>query len=91
MRGAAEPLESFRRATRVKLEGLRCPTHRQPPHVSFSGSSLRDVSINMSGCCAQLMSLANAAIAGRLIAAPGPDRTYGPVRTSYVGAGTQPD
>jgi hypothetical protein len=60
-----EELESFKRATECKLLGLRCPTHRRAPQVCFMGSSLRDVTIRMSGCCAQLMSLANAAIAGR--------------------------
>jgi len=60
-----EELDSFKRATEHKLRGLRCPTHRRPPQVCFTGSSLRDVSIRMSGCCGKLMGLANAAIAGR--------------------------
>jgi len=64
-----EEFESFRIATESKLRGLRCPTHRRPPDVRFAGSSLRDVTIRMSGCCSKLMDLANAAIAGQQIAA----------------------
>jgi len=65
---AREEFESFRTATESKLRGLRCPTHRRPPEVRFAGSSLRDVTIRMSGCCSKLMDLANAAIAGQQIA-----------------------
>ncbi len=57
------PLERFKRATREKLRGVRCPEHHQPPRLHFQGVSLRDVSIAMSGCCPQLMDLANARIA----------------------------
>ena len=60
-----EELESFKRVTENKVRGLRCPTHRRRPEVCFNGSSLRDVTIRMSGCCARLMELANAAIAER--------------------------
>ncbi|HZU27074.1 MAG TPA: hypothetical protein VFA04_16220 [Bryobacteraceae bacterium] len=66
-----EELDSFKRATENKVHGLRCPTHRRRPEVCFSGTSLRDVSIRMSGCCARLMELANAAIAGRAPAGHG--------------------
>ena len=65
MMNGREELEQFKRATEDKLQGLRCPMHRRGPELRFSGSSLRDVSIRMSGCCARLMVLANAAIAGR--------------------------
>ena len=60
-----EELESFKRATEGKLRGLRCPTHRREPELFFNGASLRDVTIRMSGCCARLMEMANAAIANR--------------------------
>jgi hypothetical protein len=56
-------IERFRQATKAKLHGLRCPDHHQIPRVHFSGYSLRDVNISMSGCCEKLMELANARIA----------------------------
>jgi len=59
-----EELDSFKRTTQSKVCGLRCPTHGRTPDVRFSGASLRDVTIRMSGCCEKLMTLANAAIAG---------------------------
>ena len=60
---ASARLELFKQATRDKLRDLRCPEHRQAPRLHFSGSSLRDVTISMSGCCGKLMALANARIA----------------------------
>jgi len=59
-----EDLDSFKQATQSKVCGLRCPTHGRTPEVRFTGSSLRDVTIRMSGCCEKLMHQANAAIAG---------------------------
>ena len=59
-----DQLDSFKRATESKVCGLRCPTHGRTPQVRFTGSSLQDVTIRMSGCCEKLMQLANAAIAG---------------------------
>ncbi|HXP84760.1 MAG TPA: hypothetical protein VN841_08580 [Bryobacteraceae bacterium] len=56
-------LEEFKRRTALKLEGVRCPDHRQPPRLKFRGASLRDVSVEMSGCCAKLIEIANRAIA----------------------------
>jgi len=56
-------LEDFKRATARKLAGVRCPFHRQPPRLQFAGSSLRDVTIRLSGCCQTLMTLANRAVA----------------------------
>ena len=56
---------AFKQLTQHKLEGVRCPDHRQPPRVQFQGSTLRDISIRMSGCCAKLADLANRAIAER--------------------------
>jgi hypothetical protein len=56
-------VERFKQSTKEKLRGLRCPDHHQPPRLHFSGSSLRDVTIAMSGCCERLMELANARIA----------------------------
>lgn len=67
-----EEFDAFMRATEHKLRHVYCPTHRQPPQVSFVGSSLRDVTIRMTGCCARVMELANAAIAGRTDANAGP-------------------
>jgi hypothetical protein len=56
-------VERFKQLTKEKLRGLRCPDHHQPPRLHFSGSSLRDVDVSLSGCCEKLMQLANARIA----------------------------
>ena len=56
-------VEQFKRSTKEKLRGVRCPDHRQPPRLHFQGASLRDVTVSMSGCCEKLMELANARIA----------------------------
>jgi hypothetical protein len=58
-------VEEFKEQTAQKLRGVRCPEHRQPPRLHFRGSTLRDVTIQMSGCCAKLLDLANRAIAER--------------------------
>lgn len=58
-------IEEFKKNTTRKVEDLRCPKHRQPPKVKFTGTTLRDMTIQMSGCCAQLLDLANRAIANR--------------------------
>ena len=57
-----DSVEQFKRATERKLDGLRCPDHRQPPRLRINGSSLRDITINLRGCCQKLMTLANSAI-----------------------------
>jgi len=57
-----DEVEQFKQATERKLRGIRCPDHRQAPRLRFDGSSLRDISINLSGCCQKLMTLANSAI-----------------------------
>jgi hypothetical protein len=56
-------MEQFKQSTKEKLRGLRCPDHHQPPRLHFSGASLREMDISMSGCCQKLMELANARIA----------------------------
>jgi hypothetical protein len=56
-------IERFKQSTKAKLQGLRCPDHHQTPRVHFSGYSLRDINISMSGCCEKLMEVANARIA----------------------------
>lgn len=53
----------FKEWTRDKLRGVRCPDHHHSPRLHFSGTSLRDLKISMSGCCDKLMALANARIA----------------------------
>jgi hypothetical protein len=55
-------VERFKRETEQKLRGLRCPEHRQSPRLRFHGTSLRDITISLSGCCEQIMHLANARI-----------------------------
>jgi hypothetical protein len=62
-------VERFKQATEEKLRDVRCPDHRQAPRVRFHGSSLRDVSVSLSGCCATLMEIANARIGNQ---APAP-------------------
>lgn len=61
----AVSIDEFKKDTARKLEAVRCPDHRQPPRLKFQGSTLRDVTIQMSGCCAKLLELANKAIADR--------------------------
>jgi hypothetical protein len=56
-------VERFKQATKEKLRGVRCPEHHQPPRLHFTGTSLRDVTISMSGCCETLMAMANARVA----------------------------
>jgi hypothetical protein len=56
-------VERFKQATKEKLRGVRCPEHHQPPRLHFTGTSLRDVTISMSGCCETLMALANTRVA----------------------------
>jgi hypothetical protein len=58
-------VEEFKARTREKLQDVRCPDHRQPPRITFHGSTLRDVTVQMSACCAKLAALANQKIAGR--------------------------
>jgi len=58
-------VQEFKENTARKLEAVRCPEHRQPPRIQFRGTTLRDVTIQMSGCCAKLLELANKAIADR--------------------------
>ena len=62
---APEPVQEFKRRTEHKLRDVRCPDHRQAPRLKFRGATLRDVTIQMSGCCAKLIQLANRAIAER--------------------------
>ena len=56
-------LDEFKRATRRKLLGVRCPRHRRAPELRFIGESIKDVTISLSGCCDALMKEANRAIA----------------------------
>jgi hypothetical protein len=56
-------LEEFKLRTTRKVEGVRCPDHKQLPRLRFLGASLRDVSVQMSACCSKLIQLANQAIA----------------------------
>lgn len=62
-------VERFKQTTEEKLRDVRCPEHHQTPRVRFHGSSLREITISLSGCCAQLMEIANARI-GRPAEAP---------------------
>ena len=55
-------VERFKQATEEKLRDIRCPEHKQAPRVRFHGTTLRDISISLSGCCSKVMELANAQI-----------------------------
>jgi hypothetical protein len=55
-------VERFKQATEEKLRDVRCPEHHQPPRLRFHGTSLRDITISLSGCCSKLMEIANARI-----------------------------
>ncbi len=59
------PVDEFKQQTLAKLRDVRCPDHQQPPRLRFHGSTLRDISIQMSACCEKLAELANLKIAGR--------------------------
>jgi hypothetical protein len=59
------PVEEFKEQTARKLRDVRCPDHRQAPRLRFHGASLRDISIQISGCCQKLIAIANDKIAGR--------------------------
>jgi len=61
---APDGVEAFKDATCAKLRDVRCPVHRQAPKVRFRGDSLRDITVNLSGCCNRLIALANRAIGG---------------------------
>jgi len=58
-------IDEFKKNTARKLETVRCPDHRQAPRLKFHGATLRDVTVQMSGCCSKLLELANKAIAVR--------------------------
>jgi len=60
----------FREQTARKVRALRCPVHGQQPRLRFQGTTLREISIQMSGCCDKLLSLANRKIAERCDSAP---------------------
>lgn len=62
---AATGVEEFKAQTEQKVRDVRCPEHRQAPQLRFHGSSLKDISIQMSGCCEKLIAIANQKIAGR--------------------------
>jgi len=52
-------VERFKQATENKLRNIRCPEHHQPLRIRFHGDSLRDIGISLSGCCQELMDIAN--------------------------------
>lgn len=58
-----EALEAFQSTTRRKLSGVLCPRHGRAPRVEFSGGSLREVTIRLTACCGEGITLANRAIA----------------------------
>jgi hypothetical protein len=59
-------IEAFKQRTLRKVSVVICPDHRQAPRVHFEGTTLRTVSIRMSGCCSKLIDLANRTIADRI-------------------------
>jgi hypothetical protein len=61
----ATRVDEFKEHTAMKLRDVRCPKHRQAPRLRFHGSSLRDMTIQMSGCCEKLIEIANQKIAER--------------------------
>jgi hypothetical protein len=63
--GAGGRVDEFKEHTALKLRDVRCPDHSQQPRLRFHGSSLKDITIQMSGCCAKLLAIANQKIAGR--------------------------
>ena len=55
-------VERFKQVTDEKLRDVRCPEHNKPPRIRFHGTSLRDITISLSGCCSKVMEVANARI-----------------------------
>jgi hypothetical protein len=64
-RSSLEQVANFRERTARKVRDLRCPVHGQTPRLRFQGATLREVTIQMSGCCDTLLGLANEKIADR--------------------------
>jgi hypothetical protein len=58
-------VSEFKHNTGRKLLGVECPDHHQAPRLQFHGATLRDITIQMSGCCGKLIGMANKAIAER--------------------------
>jgi hypothetical protein len=58
-------VDEFKARTASKLRDLSCPVHHQPPRLEFQGSSLKNINIQLSACCAKMIELANRKIAGR--------------------------
>jgi hypothetical protein len=58
-------LTAFKQRTASKLGDLRCPVHGQAPRLRFEGATLREINVQMSGCCDQLIGLANQRILQR--------------------------
>jgi hypothetical protein len=56
-------VDEFKERTASKVRDLRCPDHHQPPRLKFQGSSLKTIDIQMTACCAKLITLANRRIA----------------------------
>jgi hypothetical protein len=63
--GSQQRVEEFKENTARKIRDLRCPDHHQAPRLRFQGATLRDINIQMSGCCEKLIGLANEKIAAR--------------------------
>jgi hypothetical protein len=59
----AERVKEFQERTADKVRNLRCPVHGQTPQLRFLGHSLRELNVQMSGCCDELIGLANRKIA----------------------------
>jgi len=64
-RAGPESIDEFKEQTARKVRDVLCPDHRQAPRLRFHGTSLRYVSIQMSGCCSKLIEMANQRIAER--------------------------
>jgi hypothetical protein len=58
-------VEEFKEQTLRKVRDVRCPDHQQAPRLRFHGSTMRDITIQMSACCKKCSELANLRIAGR--------------------------
>jgi hypothetical protein len=58
-------VEEFKENTARKIRDLRCPDHHQAPRLRFQGATLRDINVQLSGCCEKLIGLANKKIAAR--------------------------
>jgi len=54
----AEQVEQIVAAITDRVEGLLCPEHNEPPRFLCSGERLAELSLQIHGCCDELVEMA---------------------------------